>query len=531
MKKIYSFLMLCMFIALGFQATAQSSTLIDFQRDAVPRKANKEFQFLAFYINQGVTSNFYPTSEFLKGQVVGRLFGRNTSSTSDTNRTYYVEQRLIPFFIYQPNLFNGKAILRASFEIYWTWGDAAYGTGGNIGGAISADQVNIQTQNIELELLPWKGYAINMGLMRMFDTPYNPYRTLADKMMATGYRLGYWGTDAVGISIRRDKDFSRWKAGFYKFYENDIQLDDDVNMFEAMYEKQVSKLWKVGLSANYVRDRSEGKGGVSILGQGLNSLMAQYNGTFQFKYGSNPYNADIFWLGSFFSRNQDFMMDRLQLTGFFNYNLGSTDIKKDNVWTKSDDIAGFGANLKAAYRYGQTVDDQIKLDLIYTTGDEDGLADNKYSGVITGNSWGSPGAIFVSSGAYILFPHANVVNRYTPAVADISNMGYGLAGGTLVASKSIIPHRLIAKVGSALAFSNAKPLLGGNHIGTEANAAIIYNLGTFMSLELHGAYMWLGDFYESSDDAYGSPINGNFPSGTRPYNPFTAFIVYKWLMF
>ncbi len=530
MKKSHLFLILCLFLAGAFQVNAQS-TLVDFQKASVPRKANSEFQFMAFFISQGVTSNFYPTSEFLKGQVVGRLFGRNTSTTSDTLRTYYAEQRLIPFIIYQPNLFNGKAILRASFEIDWTWGDAAYGTGGNMGGAISGDQVNIQTQNVELELIPWKGYAINMGLMRMFDTPYNPYRTLTDKMMTTAYRLAYWGTDAVGISMRRDKDFSRWKAGYYKFYENDIQIDDDVNMFEGMYEKQVSKLWKVGLSANYVRDRSEGKGGVSILGQGLNSLMAQYNGTFQFRYGNNPYRADIYWLGAFFGRNQDFMMDRFQLTGFFNYNLGSTDVKKDNVWAKSDDIGGFGANLKAAYRYGQTVDDQIKLDFLYTTGDKDGLEDNKYSGVITGNSWGSPGAIFVSSGAYILFPHSNVVNRYTPAVADISNMGYGLAGGTLVGSKAIIPYRLIAKAGSALAFSNAKPRLGGYHIGTEANAALIYNLGTYMSLELHGAYMWLGDFYESSDDSYGSPINGNFPSGTKPYNPFTAFIVYKWLLF
>jgi hypothetical protein len=530
MKKIYLSLCMLGLAALTFQAGAQSA-LIDYQTSAVPRKANKEFQFLAFYINQGVTSNYYPTSEFLKGQVVGRLFGRNTSTTSDTNQTYYVEQRLIPFFIYQPNLFNGKAILRASFEIDWTWGDASYGTGGNIGGGISGDQVNIQTQNIELELIPWKGYAINMGLMRMFDSPYNPYRTLADKMLTTGYRLAYWGTDAVGVSIRRDMDFSRWKAGFYKLYENDIQLDDDVNMFEAMYERQVSRLWKAGISANYARDRSEGKGGVSILGQGLNSMLAQYNGTFQFRFGSDPCKADIFWLGGFFGRNQDFMMDRWQVTGFFNYNLGKAEVKKEGSWEKGADISGFGANLKTAYRYGQTTDDQVKLDLIYTTGDKNGLDDKKYSGVMTANTWGAPGAIFISSGAYILFPHANVVNRYTPAVADISNMGYGLAGGTLVASRGIIPNKLVAKAGTALAFSNAKPLLGGYHLGTEANAALIYNLGTYMSLELHGAYMWLGDFYESSDDAYGSPVNGSFPSGTRPYNPFTAFVVFKWLMF
>ncbi|MBK6963567.1 MAG: hypothetical protein IPH20_06355 [Bacteroidales bacterium] len=530
MKKVFTFFGIALMSFTALTVSAQT-TLVDFQKSSVPRKANKEFQFLAFFINQGVTSNFYATNEFLKGQVVGRLFGRNTSTTSDSARTYYVEQRIVPFFIYQPNLFNGKAILRASFEIDWTWGDAAYGTGGNIGSAISADQVNIQTQNIELELLPWKGYAINFGLMRMFDSPYNPYRTLADKMISTGYRLSYWGTDAVGISIRRDKDYSRWKAGFYKFYENNIETDDDVNMFEGMYEKQITSLWKAGVSANYVRDRSEGKGGVSILGQGLNSLLAQYNGTFQFRFGSDPYKADIFYLGTFFGRNQDFMMDRFQLTGFANYNFGNVDVRREGNWEKGADISGLGANLKTAYRYGQTVDDIVKLDLIYTSGDKDGLDDKKYSGVITGNTWGAPGAIFVGSGAYILFPHANVVNRYTPAVADISNMGYGLTAGTLVLSKGIIPHRLIARVGSALGFSNAQPLLGGYHIGTEANAAIIYNLGTYMSVELHGAYMWLGDFYESSDESYGAPINGDFPSGTRPFNPFTTFVVFKWLMF
>ena len=32
-------------------------------------------------------------------------------------------------------------------------------------------------------------------------------------------------------------------------------------------------------------------------------------------------------------------------------------------------------------------------------------------GVLTGSNWGSPEALFISSGAYLLFPHGNVVNR------------------------------------------------------------------------------------------------------------------------
>jgi len=98
-----------------------------FEND-LPLEHDREFQFLAFFINQGVSSNFYPKNDLLKGQVIGRLFGQNSTNTSTENQTFYFEQRLLPFFIYQPKLFDGKAILRASFEIDWTWGDVAYGT-------------------------------------------------------------------------------------------------------------------------------------------------------------------------------------------------------------------------------------------------------------------------------------------------------------------------------------------------------------------------------------------------------------------
>ena len=50
-----------------------------------------------------------------------------------------------------------------------------------------------------------------------------------------------------------------------------------------------------------------------------------------------------------------------------------------------------------------------------------------------------------------------------------------------------------------------------------------------MSLELHGAYLMLGDFYDSKQSAYGSPVNGGIDG--RPANPWTAFLVFKWLMF
>jgi len=514
-------------------AMAQGPTNQYFSKE-VPLKANRELQFFAFFINQGIASNIYAQNDFLKGQVVGRLFGGNTTKTSDSLTSRYFEQRIIPFFIYQPKLFDGKALLRASFEIDWTWGDASYGSGGNFGSAVSGDQVNLQTQNIELELIPAKGWYINLGLQRMFDTPYNPYRTVFDKMTTTGYRLAYWGTDGVGISVRKEWDYSRVKAGYYKLYENYVQLNDDVTLYELTSEFDATRAWKIGASAYYVSDRASGAGGVSILSQGFNSLLASHNGVYKFNFGEVPYRADVVWLGSFFGRNTEHWLDPWMITGFVNFNIGKADTLQNQAisqsqWKKAIDIFGFAGNLRLSYRYGQTTNDNVTLDMLYSSGDGNGIKDGKYSGVITGNQWGAPAAIFISSGSYILMPHGNVVNRFTPAIMDISNMGYGLTAATLNLSRGIVPHKLNGKIGGAFALSNVQPLGGGFFMGTEVNAGLSYNFGPFMSLELHGAYLMLGDFYDSKQSSYSSSVNGN--SNKRPLNPWTAFAVFKWLMF
>ncbi|MBP6184090.1 MAG: hypothetical protein KA479_04065 [Saprospiraceae bacterium] len=520
MRKIY-FLALLLFCQITLFAQDQGAVHKFFDR-GVPERQNKEFQFLAYFFSQAVNNNMYPENDFLKGQIVGRLFGQNTTKTSDTLRSFYVEQRILPFFIYQPRLFNGKAILRASFELDWSWGDVAYGVGGNFGGGFSADQVNLQTQNVELELIPWKGWAINVGLMRLFDSPYNPYRTYFDKMTNTGYRLAYWGSDAAGISVRRDYDYNMWKAGFYQLYENNIEQDDDVTLAEFSYQHSLSPKWNLGASAYWLRDRSNGEGGPSILGQGLTSILASYNGVYRFPLGADPYRADVVWLGGFFGRNEDLYWDQWSITGFVNANLGTIRQVNAGEWRKTVDIAGLAANLKTVWRHGQTPQDAVTLDLIYASGD-DGISDGTYSGVLTGNNWGSPGAIFISHGSYLLFPHGNVVNRFVSAVNDISNNGYGISAATLSVSKAFIPNRWYAKAGMASGLSNVELNNGGVVIGTELNGMTGLQLGPFMNVELHGAWLNLGDFYDSP------VVNGG--EQERPVNPWTAFMVFKWLMF
>jgi hypothetical protein len=241
--------------------------------------------------------------------------------------------------------------------------------------------------------------------------------------------------------------------------------------------------------------------------------------------GADPYKSDVFWLGTYFSRNEEMMLDRWFMGGFFNYNMGSIRQKSagSDSYSKSVSIGGLAANLRAGYRYGQTTGDVVSTDFLFTSGDNNGISDKKYSGVITANTWGSPGGIFIGHGGYLLFPHGNVVNRFIAAVADISNMGYGIAGGTVNFSRDLIPNKLHSKIGGATGMSVISPNGGGSFMGWEANGKIGYDFGAFLTVEAHAAYMGLGDFYDS-------PITNGGVS-TRPVDPWLGFVCLKWLIF
>ncbi len=502
-------------LALLFSLQLFSQTAQDYQEEKIDEE-KKEFKFIGYYFMRAEASNIYPTNEFLKGQVVGRLFGGNTTVTGGDSR--YVEQRFIPIIAYSPRLFDGWATMRMSFEFDWTWGDANYGAGGNFGGAFGADFVNMQTQNLFIEFRPQKNLFINVGLTRIFDNIKVPAYTFTEDLFYTGYRLAIWGSDASGIAGHYLLNDQRFKFGAYQFYENNVQQDDDVSLFEIDYEYDLDINNSIGFTGYYVRDRGNGEGGVSILGQGLNSGLSNYNGVFNFNFGDEDYTADIFWLGTNFHGNPTLKQGRFGYTGFVLGNFGVAQTATQTV-----DIMGVATNLRLSYKYGNNRNDFIALDGIFTSGDKDNIYDGKYTGVLTGNNWTAPGAVFISHGLYLLLPHGNVVNRFNAAVIDIQNIGYGLMAGAFSASYDIVPHKF--KIKSSVGFGAApvSPNGGGNIIGAEVNLNLLYKLRVFMDLEIHAAYLSLGDFYDSS------VVNGNVSS--RPEDPWVLFASFKWIMF
>jgi hypothetical protein len=74
-----------------------------------------------------------------------------------------------------------------------------------------------------------------------------------------------------------------------------------------------------------------------------------------------------------------------------------------------------------------------------------------------------------------------------------------------------------------VAFSPIAPFGGGNTIGYEGNAKLGYDLGAFLTVEAHAAYLALGNYYDSR------LVNGD--QANRPTNPWIGFICLKWLIF
>ncbi|MGE5679658.1 MAG: hypothetical protein ACM34K_02145, partial [Bacillota bacterium] len=332
------------------------------------------------------------------------------------------------------------------------------------------------------------------------------------------------GTQGIGASFfTKLNPTTQARLGYFQLYENVIQENDDVTLWMADLESRIHPLLEAGIDGWYTFDRGKSAGGISVLGQGLNSTLAEYNGAVRANFPTQRYEADIFWAGTHASYNRDFMAGRWWADGFIMTNFGTIDTVSLNMEGKKfADIFGLAANAQLSYKYGMTAGDRISLEGIYTTGDDNGVSDKTLNSVITGNVYGSPTGIYSSHRALLLFPDAQVVNRYYSAVHDISNMGLGVTGAFLNLSRDFIPNKLNGKLGLATAISNVTPKGGASYMGTEVNAEVKYNLKVFLTIGLSAGYLKLGDFYNAPSVTY---------NHTRPKDPWVIFTSISWLMF
>lgn len=490
-------------------------------RDPVP----KELQFIGYSFTRTTASNITPSNDVLQGQVIGRLFGPNSTVSGDS-LSFFTEQRFVPYFIYRPKILDGYATFRYMGKIDYTWGDQAYGVGGNRGGALNTGQINLQTLMANVDIHPPTAkWNLVLGEQRIFDNTYDPHNITLTQAQTSGYKLSFWGTNAVGASwFAWPRPGFRARLGVFQLWENAIARDDDVVMFMADADSRVTPKLELGADAWYLRDRGQGGGGISVLGQGLNSALAEYNGATRLRWSSDAstYSADIAWVGGRANYNRDFLAGRWWADAFAIANIGVVDTIGRANTSRVADIFGVTANAQVSYKYGMTANDKVWVEGLLTTGDGGSTADGKSSAVITGNVWGSPVGIYSSHRALLLFPDAQVVNRYYSAVQDISNEGRGVSAGFVSASRDLIPNRFSLKAGAAAAWSNTKPTGGGNFIGSELNAEAKYNIKVFLTAGLSAGYMKVGNYYDAPAVTY---------QHKKPDDAWVMFATLSWLMF
>lgn len=520
MRRLIAILLLA---AAPLAAQLSNYPVDDERKSGAPDRPVPELQFIGYAFSRGVASNIAPTNELLRGQIIGRLFGPNTTTTLPQT-SVYGEGRFVPLFVYRPAILDGAALFRGLFKVDFTWGDANYGVGNNTGGAISGATVNIQTLMANVEIKPSDSWNLVIGLQRIFDNPRDPNVNTLITNQTSGGRLMFWGTQGVGVSSYATlSPRTIGRLSYYQVYENLINVDDDVQLWMADAETRVTPQWELGGNLWYVRDRGAGSGGVSVLGQGFNSTLAEYNGGARLQLDNPKYTADVLWAGINTSWNRDFATGRLWASALANFNFGGIDtVSPAGAGARRVDIAGLTLHGSLAYKYGQTAGDRIGIEALYTTGDKDAAADGTYSGVVTGNIWGSPVGIYSSHRAYLLFPDPQVVNRYYSAVHDISNIGYGASALFLNYFNNLVPNKWQWKLGAAAALSDEKPLGGGSFIGAEVNTELRYTYKVFLEFTLSAAHMWCGDFYDS-----GYVRN----TLAKPANPWVAFVTVTWMMF
>ena len=498
-----------------------------------------ELKLINYFFTRMTLTNQLSDPSGLRGVSLGPIgTGLNSDAqvTEDSN-SFYIEQRWIPVMSYSPLFADGLATFRVQLEVDFMWGLAANAAQHNQGGGFNADQVNMQTKNVNASFYPLrhpKKLAIVVGTQSFYDTPADPATTSLFDIVRTGYKLAFMGTDATGVAAYGNIG-GAWKASFVPIgiSQPDRATEGDPSFSYLWlgtldYAYTVMPETVVGASFWRLQDNTEGQAeaysGLVKSGPSSPSLYG-YTGVPKLNI-KNPVGS-VNYLGAHFNHNIKFRTSDFGASGFVMGNFGhyedndyDTDPRNDSV--PELDIAGVAANLELMYNWGHTHGDLITLEGMVTTGDSD-LRDGSYSGVYTMNNYGLPGAVWFNHKTLLLFPFTSTVSNYTGAVVDISNQGHGLQTAILTGAHDLIPEKLNLKLGAAYAQSWAKPPITdlgierGRTLGAEFNAELKYNIRYLMTIGLHAGYMFTGNYF-----------NGNPKVAANPWGVFNTVTWYAF---
>ncbi|HMV66065.1 MAG TPA: hypothetical protein PKA64_04380 [Myxococcota bacterium] len=481
------------------------------------------FSFLGFAQARMALTDIVTTNALLDGQIVGQLGGLNGTVTAGPScpdgatdcapgpSAWYSEQRVNGFFSYRPPIADARLGLTAGFEIDFGFGDSSYNIGGNRGGGFGADQVNLQTRRLHLDVRavdrPRHTLDVRVGLQMVTDGVRDPVAVRRDDLFRTGGGMRFWGSEATGLAAYgtvRDAEGVRlrYKAGAFTLWEFGSAAVDDVTLFQVGAELLPTWSTRVGLQAWYLNDSSGGIGGA--LGVGPTSQLSEMQSGPHLRYFDQgepaaEVNVDAGWLALDGGVNHDLGKGRFGANGLVVTNFGRLTVPRVG-WVS---MFGLHAGAELRYRYARGAGSVMRLEGMFSSGDNPNT--QAYEGTITGNAWGVVGALYGSHGTYLLFPDISAINRQSAVIYDVSNGGAGVLGGQLGVAYDLVPERL--NLGATVAAAaNAK----GDLAGAEVNLRLEGQPLPFFKLGATGA-MVLGT--------------------TQRFNPWIVFADLEWVVF
>jgi len=457
-------------LALGIATAATSACALE-----------NEFHglFSARYINSnfnGTSTTSYPGDNAARYGGDGQYFPEG--KPKNVFSANFIEQRARLQYIGKA---NADLKLVTAFELDYTyWGNSAYTTGRNQGGAIGADTVNFETKHIYLDANPFKNVNMKLGMM-----PYND-----------AFKGILFDADMAGIAFSSSYHKFTPSIGYFRFNDTGVNQDqvlghltNDMFLLDGKYE--VSKNLKVGAAYYLFRN---------------NSITTDSNNT---ALALARQDVKINNLGL----NAEFATGPLTLNGFGVLQAGTVNGRSTTAWALNS-----GAKLKVG-------PGTARAEFLYVSGESGTTGhSNAFYSVFSAANYSEHG--YYDNEMVILGRDKNAYTTDNSIIFTAGNQAQGQIGGYIGYDLPINAKLTTAfNAGfAAVAKSNAnKPTNTktgakneSNYLGTEINAEATYQLLEGLSVGTRAAYVVLGDYYKDV------AINGT------PVNPYDFKVIFKY---
>lgn len=424
----------------------------------------------------------------------------NILSQGDTGKSYfYTEQRAR--LRYQATVSEDVKLV-THFEIDSRWGDTSQSTATtrNVGGAMEADQVNLETKNVFME----------------FKVPYLPTRVLAGIIpFDDAYKGVFLSSDIAGVMSTTKLDKTTIRLGWLRGYDN-LNFNGAADTIPPVNATADGKGTSGFVPGRYSLD--------------LGILEARYAVNKEFNVGGSYYMTYDNLSGGYnvlstLGLNAAYNFGPGVVDGFFLYQIG--DNPTNNFGQVGKKVTAFAANVGGKVKAGPGT---ARANFLYASGDDGKGAQHAFQGV---NQLGDGNTTSTFSAAQMTMLITNTkyaANTDRGLVNTVSNYDQGVIGAFLGYDVDIDKTFIKGNLGFASAarenqtFKPKNQKTGtwsnSNFIGTEINAEAGYKISENLTASLLGGYVFLGDYWNDTAKTAAGVIK-------TPDNPWKTQVVLR----